>query len=91
MKTTQGVQDLVREVLATLPEPHSEDIVDEVCSAIEANEKWLAEYTLLSSQLRDWVVNNWIGRYVARSLGRQRGAQAAATSSLIHSYSKLPK
>jgi hypothetical protein len=91
MKATQGVQDLVRDVLATLPRPHSEDIIDEVCVAIESNAKWHAEYTLLSSQLRDWVVNNWIGQYVARELGRQRGAQATATSSLILSYSKLPQ
>lgn len=89
-KATQGVQDLVHEVLAVLPKPLSEDITDEVCLAIENNRKWKAEYDLLSSQLRYWVVNNWIGQYVAQALGRKRGREVEATSSLIRYYSKLP-
>jgi hypothetical protein len=89
-KATQGVQDLVHEILAALPKPHSEDITDEVCLAIEKNPKWTAEYDLLSGQLRDWVVNNWIGQYVALALGRKRGKVVESTSTLIRYYSKLP-
>lgn len=88
-KATQGVQDLVREVLAELPKPYSEDITDEVCLAIEKNKRWRAEYDLLSNELRYWVVNNWIGQYVALALNRKRGEQVTAKSQLITSYSKL--
>ena len=34
---TEGEKILVEEVLATLPKPYSEDVVDEVLLAIEAN------------------------------------------------------
>ena len=35
MLRTQGVKALVEEVLTTIKPPYSEDIVDEVCRAIE--------------------------------------------------------
>ena len=40
-KRTENVKTLVEKVLATLPTPYSEDVIDEVLLAIEANPSWL--------------------------------------------------
>ena len=37
---TEDVKELVDEVLATLPTPYSEDVIDEVFQAIEADPTW---------------------------------------------------
>src|SRR4051794_15383528 len=83
---TQGVRSLVEEVLCTLPQPYSEDVIDEVCLAIEGNPQWLTEYRALCNDLRVWVVNNWIGQWVSRAVGRTGDHQVAAQSSLIETY-----
>ena len=49
---TEGVKTLVEEVLATLPTPYSEDVIDEVFLAIEANPTWLTVYNVLCNDLR---------------------------------------
>jgi hypothetical protein len=86
---TQGVKTLVEEVLRTIPTPHSEDIIDEVCLAIEASPHWLNRYRELCDELGVVVVNNWVGMWVARTVGREGDHQVKASSSLIESYSKL--
>ena len=48
---TGGVKTLVEEVLATFPTPYSEDVIDEVFQAIEANPTWLAVYRGLRNDL----------------------------------------
>jgi hypothetical protein len=54
---TEGVKTLVEEVLATLPTPYSEDVIDEVFQAIEANPTWLTDYRVLCNDLGVTVVN----------------------------------
>jgi hypothetical protein len=87
--STAGVRTLVQEVLASLPSPLTPDVIDDVCVAIEHNPRWMNRYRELSSDLRHWVVNNWIGRYVSTITGRRRGEPATPRSSLITSYSRL--
>ncbi len=89
-KRTAGVELLVQEVLNSIPRPYSEDIIDEVCLAIESNPKWRQRYIELSDELRDWVVNNWIGQYVVQIVGRQSSGQVPSRNGLMSSYSKLP-
>jgi hypothetical protein len=48
-RKTQGVQDLVGEVLNTIPEPYSEDVILNVCVAIERQGRWLRRYRQLLS------------------------------------------
>jgi hypothetical protein len=55
---TQGVADLVRDVLATIPSPYSEDIIEDVVIAIEQHPQGKQRYAELSADLRAWVVNN---------------------------------
>ena len=55
---TDGVRDLVADVLRSLPQPYSEDVTDEVCRAIEADPGFRRRYNELASELKDWVVNN---------------------------------
>ena len=90
-KKTDGVKNLVQDVLATFSEPYGEDITLEVCQAIEENPEWLKHYQNLSHELSDWVVNNWIGQYVKVEAGLEslREVSAKGKSKLIKSYTKL--
>jgi hypothetical protein len=89
MLRTEGVKELVEEVLNTINEPYSEDITDDVCRAIEGNPDWTGRYESLCTELGVVVVNNWIGMWTARAVGREGDHQVSATSTLIESYSKL--
>ncbi len=89
-KKTQGVYDLVQEVLRTLPMPYGEDVIEEVCLAIENNSDWQKRYKDLSSELRQWVVNNWIGQYTKKLTGLKSVRQVEAKrAKIIGSYTKL--
>ena len=72
-----------------LPKPYSEDVTDAVCRAIETDPVLRRRYSELASELRDWVVNNWIGRYTAELTGRRSAEQVPSQSGLIRWYRKL--
>jgi uncharacterized protein (DUF433 family) len=86
---TEEVKTLVEEVLATLPAPDSEDVIDEVFLAIEANPAWLTVYDGLCNELNAEVVNQWVGKWASKVVGRTGDHQVPARSKLIESYSKL--
>ena len=86
---TEGVRTLVEEVLATLPTPYSEDVVDEVFLAIEANPSWLTAYRVLGNDLGVTVVNQAVGSWTSKAVGRTGDHQVLARSKLAESYSKL--
>ena len=90
-KKTEGVKALVQDVLATFSEPYGEDIILNVCLAIEKNDDWHRRYKELSNELSDGVVNQWIGRYVKAETGLEslREVSAKGKSKLIQSYTKL--
>jgi hypothetical protein len=94
-KKTEGVEILVKDVLATIPEPYGEDIILEVFQKIEDNPEWRLRYNSLSNDLSDdltdWIVNNWIGKYVKDQtrLNSLREVSAGEKCSLISSYMKL--
>lgn len=88
---TEGVKELVKDVLASFSEPYGEDITLEVCLAIEENAAWENRYEELSDELSDWVVHNRIGRYVKEITGLDslRQVSAQGKCGLIKSYTKL--
>jgi len=87
---TAGVKALIEEVLATLPRPITEDVIEDVFVAIEANAKWLVEYEELVASLGKLSTNSAIGMWVAKSVGRTGAQQVVSTKSKIAgSYSKL--
>lgn len=86
---THGVKTLVEEVLTSLPRPHTEDIIDEVFLTIEANPTWLAVYRGLCNDLGTTVVNQAVGLWIAKAVGRTGDHQVLARSTLAESYSKL--
>jgi hypothetical protein len=89
MKTAE-VKALVREVLATLPKPYSEHVIDEVFFAIEHDQRWHREYESLCSMLGKTVVNTWGGYWIANTLGKIGEHQVSTKkSTLIGSYSVL--
>jgi hypothetical protein len=89
MKTAE-VKLLVREVLATLPKPYSEHVIDDVFAGIERNRGWRQRYESQCDTLGKTVVNTWGGYWVASALGKVGEHQVPSKkSSLIGSYSVL--
>ena len=89
---TEGVKTLVDEVLCALPRPLDEHVTLAVFKMIEANPKWLQQYRILCNELRQWVVNNWIGQWTRDALGTDRlkpGVDARSETTLIRTYSTL--
>jgi len=89
-RKTQGVQDLSKDVLPTLPTPYGEDVIEDVCLAIERNPGWMSRYQRLVNTLGRDVTNNWIGQYVKDIVGMNTVRQVdAKRSRIIGSYTKL--
>lgn len=87
---TAGVKQLVTEVLASLPQPHTCDVIDDVFYGIEQRVDWRKRYNVLCAQLGKTMVNNWCAFWTS-SLVKFRGVEQvpARKSTLIESYSKL--
>jgi hypothetical protein len=87
---TQGVYDLVREILNHFREPYGTDIIEDVCLAIENRPAWRRRYEELKAELSRDVVNNWIGQYTKQITGLKTVLQVnAKRSKIIGSYTKL--
>ncbi len=87
---TQGVHDLVRAIIATLPLPYTADVIEDVCVEIEGNQEWPRRYDALRHELGRDVVNNWIGRYKKQIVSMNTVRQVPATRShIIGSYTIL--
>lgn len=87
---TEGVKQIVHEVLKTIPKPYREDVIEDVFLIIEKNSDFLLQYRQLSEELKKDVVNVWIAKYTKKITGLNSGEIATAKRSvLIHSYTKL--
>ena len=90
MRKTQEVFDLVRDVLQTIPSPYGEDIIEDVFVAIEHTPGWRQRYDEQSAELRQWVVNNWIGIYTKQITAMETIREVSAKrTSLSKNYTKL--
>ena len=86
---TGGIKALMAEVLNFLPQPHTEDAIDEVFLAIEARPDWLARYEALVDEHGKTTVNTFAGWWVARLEERSGDRVVPSKSRLLGSYSKL--
>ncbi len=88
---TQGVKSLVQEVLAIMPKPYGEDVILDVCMAIEHNPPWRSRYDQLCDELRDAVVNPLIGQLVKEITGLSSLYEVSTKgkSHIIRAYTKL--
>ena len=84
------LKKIISEVLATLPKPHSADVIDEVFLAIEQNDRLFRIYSECSIKLGRAKVNaagdNWVKKELGRTTLRESPAQL---SKLIDTYSVL--
>ncbi len=84
------LKKIISEVLATLPKPHSADVIDEVFLAIEQNDRLFRIYSECSINLGRAKVNaagdNWVKKELGRTVLRESPAQL---SKLIDTYSVL--
>ena len=89
-RTTEGVFQLVQEVLQPISEPYGEDIIEDVFLEIDKNSVWQRRYWQLRDELRKGVVNVWIAKYTKSITGLNSGDRVTARRSpLITSYTKL--
>jgi hypothetical protein len=87
---TAGIKRLVEQALASLPKPHTEDVIDDVFHAIEYRPEWRKEYENLCTDLGRMVVNTWGALWIANYEGCSGVHQVPSKkSTLIGSYSKL--
>lgn len=87
---TAGVKRLMELALASLPMPHSEDVIEDVFCAIESRPEWRQDYDDLCVELTKSVVNTWGGFWIANHEGRSSDQQVPSIKSrLIGSFSKL--
>jgi len=81
---------LVTEVLASIPQPHTCDVIDDVFYGIEQRIDWRKRYNALCDELGKTVANNWCGFWTAKLEERHAAEQVPAKkSTLIATYSKL--
>lgn len=89
-RKTQGIQDLVEEILKQRRPPYQEGIIEDVFLEIENNPAWMQKYRELEADLGQLVVNNWIGRYTKHVTGMKSVREVSAKRShLIKDYTKL--
>ena len=84
------LKQLVDTVLERLPKPHTEDVVQDVFVAIEADPVWRAAYDRMIYESGKAAVTTWASFWIAHAekrTGDQR--ETAAQSTLIESYSRL--
>ena len=87
---TQDIYDLVREVLHTIPQPWPNDIIDQVCLAVERNTVWLSRYNQLMAIHGRYILNQMIGRHTDKLTDfNHSGPVKPAESRLIKTYSWL--
>ncbi len=90
MKKTQGVEELVSEVIKKISTPYSEDVILDVFLAIERQPDWQRRYDELIFELGKDTVNQWIGRYTKKITGLKKPSQISTKiSQLTGSYSRL--
>lgn len=89
-RKTQGVQDLVEDILTHLRAPYGEDIIEDVFLFIESNQGIMQRYRALEAELGQLVVNSWIGQYTKQLTGMHSVREVRAKrSQLIKDYTKL--
>lgn len=87
---TSDAKQLMADVLASLPQPHGCDIMDDVYYEIEQRIDWRRRYGVLCDALGKTAANNWCGFWIANLENRRRGEQVpTAKSRLIATYSRL--
>ncbi len=84
------LKQLVDEVRANLPAPHTEEIVEDVFVAVENNPVWRKTYDEVVYKAGKPVANAWMGFWVAHGEGRVGDQRETATrATLIESYARL--
>lgn len=93
MRKTQGVKDLVFEVVDSLPEskrgPH---VIKHVFEEIANRPEWCARYKQECDAIgRDWIVNNAIGKWTIDCVGHVGTKRQVALNNccIAKSYSVL--
>ena len=90
MNRSKGVKFLVHDVLAIFLKPYGEDIILDVCMAIEHNPEWRRRHDELRDESRDAVVNPLISQLVKEESGlvSLREVSTKGESHILRSYTK---
>ncbi|MGZ5105423.1 MAG: hypothetical protein ACXWHB_13150 [Usitatibacter sp.] len=87
---TLRLKQLVEEVLASIPAPHTKDVIEDVFAAIEHAPAWRKTYDEVVYALGKPTANAWAAFWISHAESRVGDERATATrTSLIESYSVL--
>jgi hypothetical protein len=87
---TLRLKQLVNDVLASLPTPHTEDVIEDVFVAIENNRAWKRNYDEMVYESGKATVNAGAGFWISHAEGKVGDKRETATrTALLESYSKL--
>lgn len=84
------VEEFVKRVLATLPQPYAANLVDQFFLAVETRPEWLDLYDEMARQHGEFSVKKSIGFNILAETGmRSRNVTHPATSRLIDTYTEI--
>lgn len=87
---TLRLKQLVEEVLASIPPPHTKAVIEDVFVAIEGAPAWRKTYDEIVYDLGKPTANAWAGFWISHAEGRVGDERESATrTTLIESYSAL--
>ena len=84
------LKQLVDVVLAQMPKPHTDDVIEDVFLAIEANAEWRKWYDRMVYESGKAAANSWAGFWISHAEQRVGDSrETAARRTLIESYARL--
>ena len=84
------LKNLVEQALASLPAPHTPEVVEDVFLAIEQNPIWRKSYDEVVYKLGKPVTIAWAGFWIAHAEGRVGDQRETATrAALIDSFARM--
>jgi hypothetical protein len=87
---TESIKQLMDEALSSLPQPYTENVIEDVFYEIELNANWYKRYSDLCAEFGKNVTNSLGGYWIGRSLGKVGNRQTTSRrSKLIGAYSIL--
>lgn len=89
-RKTQDVYDLVRDAIVQVPQPYTEDVIEDTFIVVAAKDTFRQRFNAARTAHGRDVTNQMIGRYVLHAVrGRAIREVPATRTDLTRNYSKL--
>jgi hypothetical protein len=81
----------VEEVLGSLPQPHTPDVIDDAFQAVEGDPAWRKRYDQIAYHMGKAATRAWAGFWIAHIEQLTGEEQVPAKATMIDTYSRLTK